>query len=105
MPSCPLHVVIIGEDGGDEGLDGPLQKQAGRENTFYALCTHRTQNKLYTENSLYTEHMLLIEHGSYIVYICYKHSMLNREHTKHAKEYETLKFMANLLIFFRKCPP
>ena len=91
MPSCPLHVVIIGEDGGDEGLDGPLQKQAGRENTFYALCTHRTQSILYTENSLYTENILLIEHGSYIVYICYKHSMLNREHTKHKKYKQSLE--------------
>ena len=82
MPSCPLHAVIIGEDGGDEGLDGPLQKQPGGENTFYALCTHRTQNILYTENSLYTENILLIEHGSYIVCIN-KHSILNKEHTKH----------------------
>ena len=68
MPSCPLHVVIIGEDEGDEGLDGPLQRQAGGENTFYALCTHRTQNILYKENSLYTENILLIEHGSYILF-------------------------------------
>ena len=39
MPSCPLHVVIIGEDGEDEGLDGPLQNQGGGR-TLSMPCAH-----------------------------------------------------------------
>ena len=82
MPSCPLHVVIIGEDGGDEGLDGPLQKQGGGGEHF--LCLVHTSYTEHIVHRIFIVHRKHIAHRTQIIHCLHnKHSILNKEHTKH----------------------